>query len=602
MKRSLVVRLVSLLALAAFGGRGSLLAQQASPASVPNPGAVSPALLQPGDGVATLRTRARLVLLDVVVTNGKGKPVQGMKASDFTLLEDGVPQVLSSFQEHTAITAEEAAKAAAAVKLPPNHFTNYDPVPNESAATVFLLDALDTPIQAQMYLRDQMIAYMKTVPAGTKIAIFQLDTQLRMIQGGTSDQEVLRQVVSSKRNQPESSPLLGGPMSPGYVREQIRMDILTQAMQGLARYLAPFPGRKNLIWFTARVPIPLYGPGFNVPFPDMTSFIDDFSKTTDVLTLNRIAVYPVDSRGLQTDPAFSAANGGGRRGGPSFETRQFYQHGDLDDVAEATGGRAFYNTNGLKDAIAEVVDTGSNYYTLSYNPSNHDWDGGYRKLQVKLAEQGLHLEYRRGYYARNDEVAESRHMAQLQNSHRRVLPAPSANGKATSPRLDAAMQMGAAAPKDILFLANVAPAAEVLKAKGDEPLAKDNYLDKKYRKSEYREYRIHYSVNAQTLQLMPTPELNYHGHLEVVAVVYDDMGQVVNSKSSQVPIDVDSTEYQQMLRGGLGVDQSIAIPVKGNFFLRMGVYDVSGNKLGALEVPVDQIKLGLAQSAVVGKP
>jgi VWFA-related protein len=604
MKRSLVVRLVSLLALTGWSGGGFLLAQQASPASVPNPGAVSPALLQPGDGVATLRTRARLVLLDVVVTNGKGKPVQGLKASDFTLLEDGVPQVLSSFQEHTPITAEEVAKAAAAVKLPANHFTNYDPVPNESAATVFLLDALDTPIQAQMYLRDQMIAYMKTVPAGTKIAIFQLDTQLRMIQGFTSDQEVLRQVVSSKRNQPESSPLLGGPMSPGYVRERIRLDILTQAMQGLARYLGPFPGRKNLIWFTGRVPIPLYGPGFNVPFPDMTSFIDDFSKTTDVLTLSRIAVYPVDSRGLETNLAFSAANGVGDPRGSElreFSSRQFYQHGDLDDVAEATGGRAFYNTNGLKDAIAEVVDTGSNYYTLSYNPSNHDWDGGYRKLQVKLAEEGLHLEYRRGYYARNDEVAESRHMAQLQNSRRRVLPVP-ADGKTPSPRLDAAMKMGAAAPKDIIFLANVMPVAAVSKAKGEEPLPKDNFLDKRYRRSEYRDYQIHYSVNAQTLQLMPTPELNYHGHLEIVAVVYDDMGQVVNSKSSQVPIDVDSTEYQQMLRGGLGVDQSIAIPVKGNFFLRMGVYDVSGNKLGALEVPVDQIKLGLAQSAAVVKP
>jgi VWFA-related protein len=600
MKRSLVLRLVSFLALTAWVSGGVLLAQQASPADVPNPGAVPPALLQPDDGVATLRTRARLVLLDVVVTDGKGRPVQRMKASDFTLLEDGVPQVLSSFEEHHPITPEEAAKSAAAVKLPPNHFTNYDPVPNESAATVFLLDALDTPVEAQMYLRDQMIAYMKTVPAGTKIAIFQLDTQMRMIQGFTSDQEVLRQVVSSKRNRPESSPLLGGPG--GQVYERLRQDYLRQGLQGLARYLAPFPGRKNLIWFIGSVPIPIYGPGADVPFPDITSFIDDFSKTTDVLTLSRIAVYPVDSRGLQSDPKFGAANSQSSQGNIArFASRQFYQHGYLDDIAEATGGKAFYNTNGLKDAIAEVVDTGSNYYTLSYSPSNRDWDGGYRKLQVKLAEQGLHLEYRRGYYARNDEVAESKHMAQLQNSRRRVLPMPT-DGKSPSPRLDAAMQMGAAAPKEILFLANVMPAAEVSKAKGDEPLAKDNYLDKKYRKSEYREYRIHYSVDTQTMQLMPTPELNYHGHLKLVAVVYDEMGQVVNSKSSQVPVDVDNMDYQQMLRGGLGIDQSIAIPVKGSYFLRMGVYDVPGNKLGALEVPVDQIKLGLPQSAAVMKP
>jgi hypothetical protein len=248
-----------------------------------------------------------------------------------------------------------------------------------------------------------------------------------------------------------------------------------------------------------------------------------------------------------------------------------------------------------------VVDTGSNYYTLSYNPSNHDWDGGYRKLQVKLTEQGLHLEYRRGYYARNDEVAESRHIAQLQNNHRRVLAVPT-NGKLSSPRLDAAMRIGAVAPKDIVFLVNVTPATEVSKAKGDQPLPKGNYLDKKYRKSEYRDYQIHYSVDTQTMQLMPTPDLNYHGHVELVAVVYDDLGQVVNSKSTQVPIDVDNASYHQMMRSGVGIDQSIAIPVKGNYFLRMGVHDVPGNKLGVLEVPVDQIQLGLPQSAAVAKP
>jgi VWFA-related protein len=602
MTRSSVWRLLPALALAVWVGGAGVRAQQAPPTGVPNRGAAPPALLQPYDDTTTLRAAARLVLLDVVVTDGKGKPVQGLKASDFTLLEDGTPQVLSSFEEHVPVTPE-AAQAAAAVKLPPNHFTNYDPLPNESAATVFLLDALDTPIQAQMYLRDQMIAYMKNVPPGTKIAIFQLDTQMRVIQNFTSDQEVLREAVSSKRNKPELSPLLGGPMAPDYVRERMRQDILSQGMQGLARYLAAFPGRKNLIWFTGRVPIPVYGPGFNVPFPDMTSFIDDFSKTTDVLTLSRIAVYPVDSRGLQTNPAFNAANGGsGRRGGGmGFETRQFYQHGDLDDVAEATGGKAFYNTNGLKQAIAEVVDTGSNYYTLSYSPANKDWDGSYRKLQVKLAEQGLHLEYRRGYYARNDDAAESRHMAQLQG-HRRVLPMP-ADSKSLETTMAAAMRMGAVAPKDIVFLADVTPAAEVSKAKGDEPLAKDNYLDKKYRKAEYREYQIHYSVNPRQMHLMPSPDLSYHGHLEVVAVVYDDLGQVVNSKSTEAQIDVDEAAYQQILqRGRLGIDQTIAIPVKGNYFLRMGVDDVAGNKVGALEVPVDQIQLGLPQTAAVAKP
>jgi VWFA-related protein len=582
---------------------GSLLAQQTTPAAAPDAGPASPALQRRDEGVVTLLATARLVLLDVVVTDGKGRPVKGLKPSDFTLLEDGVPQVLSSFQEHHPMSPEESAKVEAVVKLPPNHFTNFDPVTNESnAATVFLLDALDTPVQAQMYLREQMVDYMKTVPAGTRIAIFQLDTQMHMIQGFTSDPEVLRQVMNSKRDQPVMSPLLGGPSAPDYVRERLRQQILTEGMQGLARYLAPFPGRKNLIWFTGRVPVRVYGPGIDVPFPDMNSFIDDFSKTTDVLTLSRIAVYPVDSRGLQTDPGFNAANsrGGGLRSTARFETRQFYQHGDLDDVAEATGGRAFYNTNGLKDAIAEVVDTGSNYYTLSYAPSNHTWDGGYRKLQLKVPGDGFRLEYRRGYFARNDEAAESRHLAELQ-SHRRLLPGQPI-GKQPSPVMDTAMTMGAGPARDITFVADVMPSPELSKAKGDEPLAKDNYLAKKFRKEAFREYRIHYSVNARALRFMPTPDLSYHGVVEFVAVVYDDKGQVVNSKAGGVPIDVDEAAYARMMQAGLGTEQTIAIPAKGNFFLRLGVHDISGNKVGSLEIPVDQIKLGVAQNATLARP
>jgi VWFA-related protein len=577
MKRSPVRLLLLVLALGVWAETTALRAQQSPPAGTPNAGEVSQASPQQSDSVTTLRTAARLVLLDVAVTDNKGGAVRGLKAADFTLLEDGVPQVLSSFQEHNSVSQDEAAKAAAAVKLPPNHFTNYDPAPEGSAATVILLDALDTPVEAQMYLREQMIAYMKTVPAGTKIAIFQLNMQMRMIQGFTSDRDLLlRSVESSKRDRLAISGLLSGPYG------QMRQERLTRAMQQLGQYLASFQGRKNLIWFTARIPYAQYGGGIGDPFPDMTRFIDDFAQTTDVLTLSRVAVYPVDARGLGMNPELA-------------------DHADMDDVAAATGGKAFYNTNGLKQAIAQVVDTGSNYYTLSYTPSNHNWDGNYRKLQIKLAEQGLHLEYRRGYYARSDEAAQTKHMAVLQG-HRKLLPTP-ADTKAPSPTLLAAMGMGAPAPKDLLFLANVTPAAEVSKEKGEEPLANDNFLAPKYRKSAYRDYKIHYSMNAREIELTPTPDSNYDAKLEFVAVIYDDVGQVVNSKRRLAPIELDNATYQRIIGSGrIGIDLSIAIPVKGNYFLRLGVHDVAANKVGALEIPVAEIQLGLPQSAAMAKP
>ena len=44
---------------------------------------------------------------------------------------------------------------------------------------------------------------------------------------------------------------------------------------------------------------------------------------------------------------------------------------------------------------------------------------------------------------------------------------------------------------------------------------------------------------------------------------------------------------------GLHTKEEIAIPVKGNFFFRLGVHDKVGDQVGALEIPVDQIRLGV---------
>lgn len=85
-----------------------------------------------------------------------------------------------------------------------------------------------------------------------------------------------------------------------------------------------------------------------------------------------MAVYPIDARGLQTSPQYMASNS--RRSSPGanirFEGAHDFQHMDLDNIADQTGGRAYYNTNGLKQTLAYIVDNGSNYYTLAYATTN----------------------------------------------------------------------------------------------------------------------------------------------------------------------------------------------------------------------------------------
>ena len=68
-------------------------------------------------------------------------------------------------------------------------------------------------------------------------------------------------------------------------------------------------------------------------------------------------------------------------------------------MAEDTGGQAFVNTNDLTQAVSKAISNGSNYYTLTYSPSNMDWDARFRAIKVKVDQPGVKLTYRNGYFA-----------------------------------------------------------------------------------------------------------------------------------------------------------------------------------------------------------
>jgi hypothetical protein len=76
----------------------------------------------------------------------------------------------------------------------------------------------------------------------------------------------------------------------------------------------------------------------------------------------------------------------------------------MNAVAEGTGGKAFYNSNGIEQAIETAVEQGSTYYTISYTSDNASFDGKFRKLRVSLAQKGYRLAYRSGYFADSPEV------------------------------------------------------------------------------------------------------------------------------------------------------------------------------------------------------
>ena len=150
---------------------------------------------EPGGRTYVLKSESPLVVLDVVVTDKKGQPVHGLKSSDFTVLEKDQEMTLQSFEEHRTDQAPPPAPLAPKQALAPNVFTNISDTSSNGPLNVLLMDALNTPIADQMYVREQMLEYVKKVPQGTRIAILGLSNRLYILQDFTTDQAVLKAAV-----------------------------------------------------------------------------------------------------------------------------------------------------------------------------------------------------------------------------------------------------------------------------------------------------------------------------------------------------------------------------------------------------------------------
>ena len=420
----------------------------------------------PQSGSPTIRAASNLVVVDVVVSDD-GKPVKGLQQQAFHVFEDGHEQTIKVFEEHSSVNASQIRKPPV---LPPNTYTNLPESSVTSAANVLLLDALNTPMKDQMYVRKQMMEYLKNIPAGTRIAIFTLASRLRIVQGFTIDSTPLLAALSDKRNLPGVSPLLVDPndatptnlvsglqdmgastqaiaslqqfqADEAAFQVDLRVQYTLDAFKQLAAYLGSVPGRKNLIWFSGSFPLNL-DPDSSLTdaFSVMRQYSDQLKATSDLLAASRVAVYPVDARGLFTAPMFNAANqganysgvshgtsanmggapsGGTRSGGTArprnpgstsnpnafardnskFSQSTAAEHVTMQEIAQDTGGRAFYDTNGIKEALANAIENGENYYTLAYIPDDAKFDGKFRKIQVKVPEQNHQLAYRHGYLA-----------------------------------------------------------------------------------------------------------------------------------------------------------------------------------------------------------
>ena len=556
----------------------------------------------------TIHATARLVVVDVVVTDGHGDPVKGLKQGDFHLIERKSPQTIKSFEEHTV---SQAAAAVPPPKLEPGVFTNAGiATAAGSTVDVLLLDRINTPMADQSFVRGQLLQYLRRAKPGSRIAIFGLTTRLVMLQGFTSDTEMLRRAV--ERSDPGASPTLaekvGGKAD--VVADQLsgveaQLSVSRQMVQALAefdateknvdqnlgagytlhglnqlaRYLAGIPGRKNLMWFSAAFPLTIlpHAERGSDPFGGSAAWQAEYRETVDLLTRSRVAVYPIDARGLLPSTTLQASNNGeayvGRssrglvKSERSFSDGMFTSQSTMLEMAEDTGGKAFVNTNGLAQAVEKVVDAGSNYYTLTYTPTDSNTHGEYRSIRVELDGGEYKLAYRRGYYADTSEAAA---------------------GPSVGATLKAAELSSAPPATQIPFYARVLP----LPAES-EGVASGGRAGPRTEVAKERSirYSVEYSIDPRGLWVETSPDGLRHSHLEFIALVYDGEGKTINSDVKSVRANWNSSQFAAALQRGVRYQQEINVPAKGQYSLRVLVHDILNDRIGALDVPVAEVKI-----------
>jgi VWFA-related protein len=394
----------------------------------------------PASGSA-IKTNTRLIAVDVIATDSHGNVVRGLKAEDFQITEEHAGQ--QKIVKFEFVDASAPAPPAppgilmAAAPGTPYMYSNLLPERMRVPPTVMLMDALNTNIQNQSEVHQHMLALLKTLPPSTPIAVFVLGRTLHVVQSFTTDPALLRAAVDHTLRSPdiEQNPQ-DDPNSPSnFALDQnsdietpatlgledfektefeaqmaIRVDETTDAMVSIAKFLGGYPGRKNLLWFSESFPVwiaPNADFGTN-PFLGTAVYADKIRNATDALTDARIAVYPVDARGLQVSSIYSSGQNpriSNRPGNTLADqmnrdsSSRLDAQATMEQFAEQTGGKTCINTNDLAGCVQGALDDSSTYYELAYYPENVKWDGRFHKLTVKSNQHGVKLRYRSGYFA-----------------------------------------------------------------------------------------------------------------------------------------------------------------------------------------------------------
>jgi VWFA-related protein len=445
-------------------------------------------------------------------------------------------------------------------QLPPNVYTNLQPPPPSSAVNIILLDfANEAPmdstklpqvarsLQLQNEVKKQAIAALDQMPAGTRVAVISMTNNLHILQGFTSDPEILKAAINA-------APLdLDGNGNQQGVEADMRNRMVLEAFNQIAADTAALKGRKNLIWFSMGNPA-LTDPNHGGLLPDYSK---PLSLAYDALTASQVSIYPIAAQGI------------GRLGAAQLS---------LENFAQATGGVAYSETNDMATSVLKAIDNGANYYSIAYVPPDPKYDGVFHKIDVRVDQPGVRLDFRTGYYA--DDLSKNKMPIGLTLS----TTAPAATGG----NMKAPMSRSMPTSTQILFDVGVDPSNAQPKPADTQILG---LLAPNLKGKRLTRYTFQYVIPSQQIVFADGPNKTHKASVDFDIAVYDPNDKLLTALSQTIKTNLSDNTYRAQLQNHSPIhfQQQIDLP-PGQLFIRVGVLDHANNQTGTLELPLKVAK------------
>ena len=366
-----------------------------------------------------LKMNGELVLTNVVARDAKtGEVVRGLKQSDFTVLESGKRQQMSTFDFESVDMATPLNEATvsglaagatgsgskAVVVAKPEDLRNHRLIVMFFDLTSMQPEDLDRSVDAaQDFLKTKM------QPADL-VALVSLGDTLKVDQDFTADKAALTREVAvyngtegqgfeqgatANSNQVEDTT--------GYTPDESEYNDLNTdrelfALRAISKSLEKINEKKSLLYFSGGIS------------RDGIENQASLRSAINAAVRANLAIYSVDTRGLQAVSPLGDASTGSLRGTGAFNggaltnnmNANFATQEVMATLSTDTGGKAFFDSNDFAPAFAQVQRDTSAYYAIGFHSTDPARDGRYRKLTIKINRPGIKLEYRPGYYAPAD--------------------------------------------------------------------------------------------------------------------------------------------------------------------------------------------------------